>query len=433
MKQILLEEQQEIRIAKGVCGPGEITSRQLERLVANWQATTGQDPGKAFEYSQGLVRPTNWMGSVLAGDILVEVVPRGALALDGQERQRLDRNVGEMLHVALGSEPLRVGAGPSSPSGSRFEKAVEALCELVVAARRKRVLRRYRMREEVTRAPRGNLRFPAQAVVPLQNPGLTASRWVELSEDTAENRFLKSVLSLSARRVGGGGLRRRAEEALIAFENAGDPSDPLLEYKRIQFNRLPAEYVELIELAKSILDGGAAGILAGSMSGRSEVLFMPALFQAFVSRMVRDFAASRGLTAELEARGRRLGRWDSGPFTGEELIEVLPDAELREPPAPQPVAILDAKWKKIRSDVPSLNVSSDDMHQMVAYSVGLGCGRMALVYPWLERRSPFPQAPVLQVGSPPMRLMVVAVPLLWARLKDVVSEFEDALERLLGL
>jgi 5-methylcytosine-specific restriction enzyme subunit McrC len=407
---------------------------QLERLLTVWRTTTGREPGQAFEFGPATVRPTNWAGSISLGDFLIEVVPRGALSLDEERRRRLDRNIGEMLHLALGSEPLNVGAGQASLSGSRFEKAVEALCEQLAVARRKQVLRRYEMREQVLRAPRGSLRFPAQAVVSIRQPGFTASRWVELSEDTPENRFLKGVLSLSRHRVAGS-LRRRVDEALIDLEGAGTPFAPLLEFERIDFRRLPPEYGALVELARSILEGNAGGIFSGTLDGRSEVIFLPALFQGFVGRLAKDFAASHGLLVELERRGRRLARWDSGPFEGSGLVEVIPDVELRKPLTPEPSAVLDAKWKRLRPDRPSFSLSAGDVHQMAAYGLRLGCKRLAMAYPWLDDESPLPDPPVFEVGrgGQRMKLMVIAVPLLWDSLAEVVTGVGGTLDQLLRL
>lgn len=431
MKHLLREEHQPIRIAKED-GEAGITIGQLERLIATWRATTGRDPGKAFEYGQGFVKPTNWVGSIAAGDVLVEVVPRGALALAEEDRQKLDRNLGEMLHLALAPEPLSFGAGRVSPHGSRFERAAEALCELIRTARRKHVLRAYHSRDEMTRNVRGALRFPEQGLVAVQRPGLSACRWVELGEDTPENRFLKATLLACRRRVGGG-LRRQVDEALVAFEHAVEPSNPLLEYERIQFGRLSPEYVQAIELGKDVLAGTAGGILAGSLASRSEVVFLPGLFQGFVGHLAQELAGRHGLDCRLEQRGRHLGHWGSGPFEGTSLVELIPDVELVARATPSTEAVVDAKWKTLRPSSSSLGLNAADIHQLLAYSLRLDCGNAALAYPWLSDRSPFSQAPRMHLGSPPQRveLAVIALPLLWDDLGEVMAVLAEGLASVL--
>jgi 5-methylcytosine-specific restriction endonuclease McrBC regulatory subunit McrC len=161
---------------------------------------------------------------------------------------------------------------------------------------------------------------------------------------------------------------------------------------------------------------------------------MPDLFQDFVGRLVQQFALNRGLAARLELRGRHLSHWRSGPFAGTELIEFIPDAELIDPPAPQPVAILDAKWKVLRPASPGLGISSADVHQMVAYATRLGCKRTVLVYPWLGKAPPLDEPPVMEVGSPPdtVKVMVLAVPLLWREVGEAVNWLSDGLDLLLA-
>lgn len=432
-KRILCEEHQPVRLVEAGAGSDGITRSQLDALIATWRATTGRDPGKAFEYGPGFVKPTNWVGSVSAGDVTIEVIPRGASNLDTPDRELLDRNLGEMLHLALSYEPLRLGSGEVSRRGSRFERAVEALCDLIRIGRRKQVIRKYRVREEATRSSRGQLRFPAQAVVAIQRPGFMASRWVELSEDTPENRFLKAALAHSRGRVGGT-LRRQVDEILVELDGAAEPDHPHLEYERIQLDRIPREYVEAIELGKSILDGGAAGILAGNLASRSEVLFMPALFQGFVGRLVERFAAEGGYAYDLELRGRHLSKWLAGPFAGSELVELIPDAEVSIPPDPNPVIILDAKWKAVRPGTQSMGLSASDVHQMAAYAARLGCERVALAYPWLGREPPLSPLPVMRVGlgSSSVRCAILFVPLLWGDVEDAVANFANGLKSLMA-
>jgi 5-methylcytosine-specific restriction enzyme subunit McrC len=428
-KRILREERQAIRVA----GDGEdgLTAHQLKRLIATWRATTGRDPARAFEYGPGLVKPTNWVGSIAASDVLVEVVPRGALGLSQADRDRLDQNLGEMLHLGLSHKSLDLGTGEVNPHGSRFERAVEALCDHVRHARRIRVLRRYQVREEISRSSRGQLRFPAQAVISMQRPGFAACRWVELSEDTVENRFLKAALALSQRRVRGS-LRRRVEETLLALGTVPESACPALEYERIELARLPPEYAGAIELAKSILEGSGTGIFVGTLASRSEVLFLPALFQSFVGYLVQQFARERGLTSNIELRGRRLSRWHTGPFAGKSLVELIPDAELSTVASSQPQVVIDAKWKVIRPDVPSLGIGADDIHQMLAYAVRFDCTHSVLVYPWLGKRPPFAQPPVMEVGPAraTAKIAILCVPLLWSEVREVVASLSEALDRL---
>jgi 5-methylcytosine-specific restriction endonuclease McrBC regulatory subunit McrC len=409
-----------------------LTPAEFSRITTVWKATTGRDVDGFFEYGAGFVKAKNWVGSVAAGGVVIEVVPRGAKVLTAADKGQLDRNIGEMLHVAISQEALPAGAGEVSSKGSRYEKAVEALCDLVLRARRGQVLRQYRTRSELNRSLRGQLMFPGQALAEIGKPGLFLSRWVELDEDVAPNRFLKSVLVICRQRTGGW-LRHRVDDVLAEFDAVGQPEEPLVELSRIRFERLPPDYLSAIELAKSLLTGEAVGLFAGSTASRSEVVFMSPLFEALVGMLVRSAGERLGLAVAVKERGRFFAKWECGPHAGSEAVEIVPDAELVDPESGGTVLLIDAKWKWLRPAMSGLGVSADDVHQMHAYAARLNCSRAVLVYPWIGHDEPFPDEPVrLRAGrrSSPMWVDVVCVPLLWTDLDEASAKFRSRIEQL---
>lgn len=427
----VLEREEFERIQFG-SGSDELTPAEFSRLATAWRATTGRDVSDFFEYGSGFVKPKNWVGSIAASGVTVQVVPRGAKTLTGSDKDLLDRNIGEMLHVALSQEALPTGAGEVGVRGSRYEKAVEALCDLVLRARRNRVLRQYETRSELNRSLRGQLMFPGQALSEITKPGLFLSRWVELGEDVPPNRFLKSVLGICRRRTGGW-LRQRVDDVLAGFDLVGQPDDPIVELSRIRFERLPPDYVDAISLAQSLLMGEALGLFTGSAASRSEVVFMSPVFEALVGKLTRDAAEMIGLAANVKERGRFLAKWSAGPHAGTEAVEIVPDAELVDPLTGHTSLIVDAKWKWIRPAAPGLGVSADDVHQMHAYASRLNCTRAALVYPWIDRSGPFgDEPPTLRVGQPesPVWVHIVCVPLLWDEADDVSGVFGETIAKL---
>lgn len=160
-----------------------------------------------------------------AGGLDLEVVPRGASSLEPGERTTLDTNLGTMLQHAL-ADPLRLDVATAAQPGSRFERAAEALCDLVARARRERVIRQYRVREELTGSAKGQLRFPAQALVAPTRPGLFASRWVELDEHTPENRLLKASLAFCRTRRRPAAPAGRRHPGDVPVHRGGAQSSP---------------------------------------------------------------------------------------------------------------------------------------------------------------------------------------------------------------
>ena len=84
-----------------------------------------------------------------------------------------------------------------------------------------------------------------------------------------------------------------------------------LEYTRIRYDRLPGEYADAIRLAKSLVDGELPGLFAGTFRSRSELVFMPDVFELFVRRMTADVSSSLGLPSQLKQ-----GSHSGGGFLG---------------------------------------------------------------------------------------------------------------------
>jgi len=425
-----IEEYEWLRFAQP---SSTVTAGQFACFTNAWKAITGREIGSAFEFGAGRARPTNWLGTMSAAGLTLQVAPRGSRRLSAEDRALLDSNVGEMLRVALGHESVLLSYAPSARDATRLDRALDAFCELVRRARRVCVLRRYRARQELTRSARGSLQFPDQALVELARPGFVSSRWVELDEDLPENRFLKAVL-VRMRPRAGGGLRRRVDDALVELDRAPPSPDPMRDFALIRFERLPAAYVEAIMLGKDLLEGRGLGLFAGALDARSEVVFMDDLFQAFVGRLTSAMARRYGWTSANEKRGRYLARWDAGPYKGLNAVELLPDSEVSRAATEGPSLVIDAKWKVVEPGRAGLNISASDVHQMLAYGERLSCRSGALVYPWIDRGDPFGgEVPTLSVGgsTQPMTLRIVCVPLLWDSLPAAQAGFESKIAGLI--
>ncbi len=410
-------------------GADEMNPGELAQLEAVWRARTGKDPSTFFEYSAKGVRPKNWVGVIEAPGLAIQVTPRGFNGLSAIDKARLDRNLGQMLRLVLSAGAVPLSRADLSTTGSRFERAVESFCDLVLTARRTRVLRRYATHTDVGNRLGGAIVFPQHAFVNLRKPGQFVSRMTELIEDTPENRFLQGVLQFCLYRSTTS-MRRRIEGVLSEFEKVGPGGPPHEEYRRIRFERLPAEYVRALSLGRSLLDGAAGGVFSGSLTSRSEVMFMPTLFEGFVARLAQSLAGGFGCQVTVKERGRYLGVWVTGPNTGGTAFEVIPDIELRRLEDARPAVIIDAKWKSIQPMSRGYGVSQDDVYQMVTYAKRFNCDRAILVYPWMGTESPFGQSDItftVKGGQTGISIGIVCLPLLWDRVSDVVSQLRDAI------
>ena len=397
---------------------GALSPDQLTRLESLWRVRTGTRATSFFDYGPRSVRPKNWVGTFATSDIVMQVVPRGTKNLSRTDKSCLDRSLSEMLHIAVSGKRHSLSTAPISGSfSSKIEAAVEAFCDLMALARRKRVLRNYQPRETVSLFPRGRIAFLRQATLDITCPGTFCSRWIALHENTIENQFLKAVLTFAAGQVTGT-LRRRIEELLITLEAVAVVGHPAALFERIKLERLPAEYVEALRLGRDLLDRRVGGLFVGSAIGQSEVLFMPSVFESFVIQGVTEIAHQLGFRVQPKPRGYFAGRWEGGLANGHDGFELLPDITIKESGCETTIAIVDAKWKVLDSGVYNLGVSESDVYQMLAYGQRFNCKRAIIVYPSTQVGAENgPSAPVLVThGGREMRITIARVPIMWEKL-----------------
>jgi 5-methylcytosine-specific restriction endonuclease McrBC regulatory subunit McrC len=420
MRVVRVEEYQRIPV-----GAGDQALRQSEmaQLLAEWRRATRAEPDNFFALGAKWLQPKGWSGSLVSSDLTLQVLPRGALHLSAEHLTRLDRNLGQMLSVSLGDRSLELDQAELSTAGSRYERAVESLCDLILALRRRHKLRAYSVREAESPTVHGRLRFPQQAILAVRRPGLFHSTWVELSEDTAVNRFLRSVIEVVSRRVSG--QTRRLAESVLAELSAAPASEPRAEYERIRLDRLSGDYLKAVSLARAVLDGEIPGLYVGTFAGRSEVMLMSGLFDDFVSRLTVDAARAVGLRGLQKQRGRYLAKWQDGPYIGRQTIELVPDAEVSRAGEP-PTIIVDAKWKPLAPGKPGYGIAADDVYQMLAYRVGLSCPRAILVYPTMSSALST-QRVRFRAGAAVtwVDVDIVRLPLLWDKLAEPVKLLSD--------
>jgi 5-methylcytosine-specific restriction endonuclease McrBC regulatory subunit McrC len=373
------------------------------------------------------VKPKNWLGTLAAGEAVLEVVPRGAKSLSPRWRARLDENIGTIVRVAMERDVVRLGEANFGPAASHFERGVEALCDLMLAARRRRILRTYSVHTEESPALRGRLRFPEQTLLAVERPGFFASEWSDLGENHPVARFLKGALELVRPRVGAN-VRQRVDSVLAELDRVPESDLALAAPPAGWRSRIPLEYGQAVDLAEQLLDGRGAGLLAGSTFARTDIVLTAPAFERFVERLTRDAASAAGYPTHFKPRGRYLGQWVAGPKPGTLVAEVIPDVEGRSQ-AGKTKLIVDAKWKELLPTRPGLGVASSDLYQMLAYASRIGCANAVLVYPWTGVSSPFDEPPclLLRHSAVTVCIRVVALPLLWANFGDIRSELERAL------
>jgi 5-methylcytosine-specific restriction enzyme subunit McrC len=408
-------------------GPSGLSATDVDLLEGSWHSITGENPANFFEFGRHAVRTKGWVGTVSIGPLTLAVSPKGSNRLDAADRKRLELNLDRMLELALKAEIPAGISDVTSEGGSRFDRLAEFFCDSVAEARARSRLRKYAIHEESVDRCRGHIMFPQQALLEVRRPGLFQTRWVELTDDRPENRYIKAAARECQIRTSGR-VRRRVDELVAQLDQVADVPVRVSDYDELLDSRLTSDYVRALSAGHDILAGQISGIFAGSTEGRSEVLMTSPLFQSFVGTIVRRIAQGRGWRVIPAGQpSQYLAKWEDGPIAGKQCFRLIPDFNVGRTEAGTTVGLFDAKWKQIDLAKPTLGIDEGDLYQVVTYGVRFACSCGVLVYPWLGSRTSLPDVRTLSVvGSSPMRIVIALVPLLWERISDVTSALDSA-------
>lgn len=348
---------------------------------------TGTDPASYFDLRGNQLTPKNWTGIAPGDDVQLEVSPIGSSNLAPHDREMLDRNISKMLQASITGNSMDMSDSDVAHTGERMQALLYAFCRLLSKARRRQVIRKYTPARMATRSSRGRTVFPAQVYESIRRPGYFVSEWVALDEDTAENRFIKLVLTRFRPRVSGS-LRYKVDEQLCDFDNVSLSSSSDREWRRIRFDRLPREYAELMKLGKSLLDGEAPGLFSGVLNSTSEIVFTARVYEAFVLSEIQRIAEARGYKTEAQPRGRYLGKWDGGANAGRQAFELIPDMQIYRAGSQATSCVIDTKWKRLVPTSRQYGISLDDIYQVITYAARFGHKHAVLAYPWIGSGSP---------------------------------------------
>ena len=363
-------------------GHGKLRNAEdIPSILKAWRQKTGGDPSGYFDVGTSTITPKFWSGTLETAGLRLEVAPMGADVLDASLRTRLDANLTSMLAFAAASHSVSSGAAMLSNDGNRFEVLVAVFCEQLQLARRRLVLRRYTTSRESLNAPRGRIAFPQQCYESIRRPGKVVSEWVALTEDIAENRIFKSVLSLYRPRCSSP-LRAKIDECVAELDGVQYSTDVWSEWSRVRADRLPHYYTSLLDICRLLLDGAGSGVLTGETLAVGEIIFTSRLFERYVMKEVSRITSPKGMMTCSQSRGTFLCTDEHG----RSLFELIPDMRLVDSRG-KVTMILDAKWKELDHSSKNRGIKREDIYQLLVYGGKYGCQELRLIYPDVSLKS----------------------------------------------
>jgi 5-methylcytosine-specific restriction enzyme subunit McrC len=235
-------------------------------------------------------------------------------------------------------------------------------------------------------------------------------RFDEFDGDILDNRLCAAALRLTARTVRDPDVRARARRAVAHFDDVCGPEipDPRLAAERVTYHRGNEHYRVAHQWALLLLQAGGFHDLY-SRSGPSTRAFMfdmNALFEAFVTRLLRD--AVRGTSIGVHAQdalSNVICHEDGRSYT-----QITPDIRLagRGPSAWS--RSVDAKYKLYTDR----QIGTSDLYQSFVYALGLSSGDDTREVPtacvvYGSRSDPPPRTVVMRRADGKLAARIVAV------------------------
>ena len=278
-------------------------------------------------------------------------------------------NLFGMLEYVYGIDPFTdEGKSEIDDLKELFESLAIWFAEKIIQKNRHGLYRAFVERIETLSYSRGTIQIIPTTMELLRGNLALSCRYKEITDDLVENQILKwtlhQILSFRISKKTKRSLRNAYHQlpqriALREFDGK--------DCSNRDYNKLNHDYKILHKFCRFFLEQTGPTLEEGRNDFIPFQMYMPNLFEKFVRNWLKEnahneFTVSKNLTHKLK--------------TSEEIeIEFKYDIPLLNPNSMKPIAVLDTKYK--REDQPS----PQDVRQVVAYAVNLGCKDAFLVYP----------------------------------------------------
>lgn len=332
------------------------------------------------------LQATHYVGTIHSAHGTLTILPKIDRGLE--DAQAATRNLITMLCYAYDLPLLSTGDSSfKTGQGSWLEILTRLFTRQLYQQLRQGLERVYVTVEERSPAMKGRWLLERQlARQPYIQPVFEV-RYDEFLSDTPLNRIFRYAVELLR------GMSRLTENQQLLAELhrlLGAVSLPVRimpeDIEHIQFTRLNERFFPPFQLAKLLLGSMSQVLQRGTMPLTAFVFDMNALFERFVARFLvrhwRQIVAVKK-TAPLYLQSQMQGEtplYLAQNAQGVPVFKLIPDLLMRDH-RHQVQLIIDTKYKRLETSTAKLEVSQQDLYQMLAYAGRLNCANVLLLYP----------------------------------------------------
>ncbi|MEQ9362654.1 MAG: McrC family protein [Leptospirales bacterium] len=331
------------------------------------------------------LRAINYAGVLQTpGGLILEILPKTYDRRDDPELIAKWRGVLIRMLAAAGPLPIRAAFDHTSLQsipGNLPDTLIKRFLDATASATRSGLGENYIRRRERSESLRGRIDMQRQMRDHQTGVHRLHIEYDELSANTSENRLLRSALervrtmpSLS------GDAQKSLSELLFYFKDISASANQAADFRRWRDDRGRPKHARLRQWCELILSGERPAYMRGAAPGISLMFPVERLFEAYFAAWIR-----RRLPPDARLRvgdtSIHLARFAPSNSEARDCFVLKPDFIVSR--AGRPLAVLDTKWKRLKSGTANHGLSREDLYQIFAYShrYFVESGECLLVYP----------------------------------------------------
>lgn len=365
-------------------GVASLESRLYDRLrLFDRNQQEGRD--RVFEWSDGFVRTTQWVGVVQVPGLQVEILPKIDILTSGAEREgepahyQARRNLLYMLAVS-GDVPVR--SRDVARLAIRKAPLSETLGEIFADRLRQELLRGperdYVEQRENLRQFKGKLLVSRQVVRNAAHRERFFCKFDEFLDDTPINRIFRASCRVLLDGTRSPATQDVLRQCLLLLDGVSDIEVQDADFGRITINRQNERFEDVFRFCRLILSGRTPTVRAGGDRTFSLLFDMNKVFERFVAAFMRRYVVAKldgvHLFPQAVDHVRHLMTSE-----GVGTLRLEPDLLLE---GRGHRLVMDTKWKLLVGGKRARGgVAESDLYQLYAYTRRYGCARSVLLYP----------------------------------------------------
>ncbi len=389
MKRIVVGEHTRItcQASKGplYAGAGAVLEEHLYHRVRRFDCDGRAEGDRVFDWRDGYVRTTQWVGVVQVPGVQVEVLPK-VDAVDapadwaGDAASAARRNLLYMLTVG-GDVPVR--SRDAARLVTRKAPLSETLAAIFAERLREELLRGpergYLHREENLRSFKGKLLISQQARANGAHRERFFCRFDEFSDDTAMNRIFRAASRALLAVTRTPATQDVLRHCLLLLEGATDVEVQDADFDAIAITRQNQRFEEVLRFCRLILGGRTPTVQAGATRSFSLLFDMNKVFERFVAALLCRHVAPRIGDIQVYPQATRHRR-HLMECEGAGVLRLEPDILIE---GHGRRLVLDTKWKLLHAAGKRGRggVEDGDLYQLYAYTRRYDSQHSVLLYP----------------------------------------------------